>query len=156
MRHKVKVVKLGRTSKHKEALVANLVSSLIQHNRITTTLAKAKAIRPVAEKLVTLGKSGTLHARRLAVSRIRDRAAVTKLFTEIAPRFQTRQGGYTRILKLGHRVTDAAKMALIEFVEGPASAATEAPASEAKAVKAKAPKRAAAPKAKAEKTEKSE
>ncbi len=156
MRHKVKVVKLGRTSKHKEALVANLISSLIEHNRITTTLAKAKAIRPLAEKLVTLGKSGTLHDRRLAVSSIKNRAAVSKLFTEIAPRFESRQGGYTRILKLGHRVSDAAKMALIEFVEGPAAASAEVAAAEAKPAKAKAPKKAAAPKAKAEKTEKSE
>ncbi|HEY8966385.1 MAG TPA: 50S ribosomal protein L17 [Candidatus Methylacidiphilales bacterium] len=117
MRHLRKVSKLGRTSKHKEALVANLVSSLIQHSRIETTLAKAKVIRPVAEKLVTLAKSGTLHDRRLAVSRIRNRAAVTKLFTEIGPRFQDRQGGYTRILKLGHRTTDAAKVALIEWVD---------------------------------------
>jgi large subunit ribosomal protein L17 len=154
MRHKVKVVKLGRTSKHKEALVANLITSLIQHNRITTTLAKAKAIRPLAEKLVTLGKGGTLHDRRLAVSKIKSRTAVSKLFSEIAPRFQARAGGYTRILKLGHRTSDAAKMALIEFVEGPATAAPEAPAAEAKPAKAKAPKKAAASKAKtAEKSE---
>ncbi len=154
MRHKVKVVKLGRTSKHKEALVANLLTSLIQHNRITTTLAKAKAIAPLADKLVTLGKGGTLHDRRLAVSKIKSRTAVSKLFAEIAPRFQARVGGYTRILKLGHRTSDAAKMALIEFVEGPAPVATDAPASEAKPAKAKAPKKAAA---KTEKTaEKSE
>ena len=117
MRHLRKVSKLGRTSKHKEALVANLVSSLIQHSRIETTLAKAKVIRPIAEKMVTLAKTGTLHARRLAVARIRNRDAVKKLFSDIGPRFQERQGGYTRILKLGHRTTDAAKIALIEWVD---------------------------------------
>ena len=117
MRHLRKVSKLGRTSKHKEALVANLVSSLIQHSRIETTLAKAKVIRPIAEKMVTLAKTGTLHARRLAVARIRNRDAVKKLFADIGPRFQERQGGYTRILKLGHRTTDAAKVALIEWVD---------------------------------------
>lgn len=154
MRHKVKVVKLGRTSKHKEALVANLLTSLIQHNRITTTLAKAKAIAPLADKLVTLGKGGTLHDRRLAVSKIKSRTAVAKLFAEIAPRFQSRVGGYTRILKLGYRTTDAAKMALIEFVDGPAPVETSAPAAEAKPAKAKAPKKAAAKTEKAD--EKSE
>ncbi len=144
MRHLRKVSKLGRTSKHKEALVANLVSSLIQHSRIETTLAKAKVIRPVAEKMVTLAKSGTLHDRRLAVARIRNRDAVKKLFTEIGPRFQDRQGGYTRILKLGHRTTDAAKVALIEWVDfqlpgtegvaaAAAAAAATAPAEEKKA-----------------------
>ncbi|SDU25716.1 LSU ribosomal protein L17P [Verrucomicrobium sp. GAS474] len=140
MRHLRKVTKLGRTSKHKEALVANLVSSLIQHSRIQTTLAKAKVIRPVAEKLVTLAKGGTLHDRRLAVSRIRNKDAVKKLFAEIGPRFQDRQGGYTRILKLGHRTTDAAKIALIEWVdyqlpgtEANASAAAAATVEEKKA-----------------------
>ncbi|MDE1171564.1 MAG: 50S ribosomal protein L17 [Verrucomicrobium sp.] len=156
MRHQVKTSKLGRTSKHKESLVANLVSSLIQHQRITTTLAKAKVIRPVAEKMVTLGKTGTLHARRVAVARIKNRDAVSKLFTEIAPRFKERQGGYTRILKLGHRTTDAAKMALIEWVEGPATAPTEAPAAEAKPKKATKPKAPKAEKAESAQAEKAE
>jgi len=117
MRHQRSTSKLGRTSKHKEALIANLTVGLIQHNRITTTLAKAKVVRPFAEKLVTLGKSGTLHHRRLAVSKIGDRAAVKKLFSDIAPRFKDRKGGYCRIVKLGFRKTDAADMALIEWVE---------------------------------------
>ncbi len=154
MRHQRKVTKLGLTSKHKEALVANLVSSLIEHSRIKTTLAKCKVIRPVAEKMVTLAKSGTLHARRIAIARIRNQDAVKKLFAEIGPRFKERQGGYTRILKLGHRTTDAAKIALIEWVEGPA---TEAAPVEAKAEKApKAKKAPKAPKIAAESTEKSE
>ena len=117
MRHQRSTNKLGRTSKHKEALIANLTIGLIQHNRITTTLAKAKVVRPFAEKLVTLGKSGTLHHRRLAVSKIGDRDAVKKLFTDIAPRFKNRKGGYCRIVKLGFRKSDAADMALIEWVE---------------------------------------
>jgi len=156
MRHQRNSTKLGRTSKHKEALVANLISSLIEHSRIKTTLAKAKAIRPAAEKLVTLAKSGTLHDRRTAVARIHNQDAVKKLFTEIAPRFKDRQGGYTRILKLGHRTTDAAKIALIEWVEGPATEADAATAATAeKAPKAKA-KKAAAPKAKAPSADKAE
>jgi large subunit ribosomal protein L17 len=117
MRHQRSTSKLGRTSKHKESLIANLTVGLIQHNRITTTLAKAKVVRPFAEKLVTLGKSGTLHHRRLAVSKIGDRAAVKKLFADIAPRFKDRKGGYCRIVKLGFRKTDAADMALIEWVD---------------------------------------
>ncbi len=117
MRHRVKTVKLGRTSQHRDAMLSNMVGSLIHHNRITTTLAKAKAVRPLAEKIVTLGKKGTLHHRRLALAELGDQAAVKKLFTEIAPRFQERQGGYTRILKLGPRRGDAAPMALIEWVD---------------------------------------
>ncbi|GAB4245345.1 MAG: hypothetical protein OHK005_10670 [Candidatus Methylacidiphilales bacterium] len=117
MRHRVKTVKLGRTSQHRDAMLANMVTSLIQHSRITTTLAKAKAVRPLAEKIVTLGKKGTLHHRRLALAELGDQVAVKKLFTEIAPRFQERKGGYTRILKLGPRRGDAAPMALIEWVD---------------------------------------
>lgn len=117
MRHLVKTVKLGRTSQHRDAMLSNMVTSLIQHSRITTTLAKAKAVRPLAEKIVTLGKKGTLHHRRLALAKLGDKSAVKKLFTEIAPRFQERKGGYTRILKLGPRRGDAAPMALIEWVD---------------------------------------
>ena len=127
MRHKRATSKLGRTSKHKESLIANLTVGLIQHNRITTTLAKAKVMRPFAEKLVTLGKGGSLHNRRLAVAKIGDRSAVKKLFSDISPRFKDRQGGYTRIVKLGFRKTDAAEMALIEWVDG-AAVAEVAPA----------------------------
>jgi large subunit ribosomal protein L17 len=118
MRHNVKTVKLGRTSQHRDAMLSNMAGSLILKNRITTTLAKAKALRPVAEKLVTLGKVNTLHSRRLALSRLGNKAdVVQKLFVEVAPRFKERQGGYTRILKLGPRKSDSAHMALIEFVD---------------------------------------
>lgn len=132
MRHRVKTVKLGRTSQHRDAMLANMVGSLIHHNRITTTLAKAKAVRPLAEKIVTLGKKGTLHHRRLALAKLGDRAAVKKLFAEIAPRFQERKGGYTRILKLGPRRSDAAPMALIEWVDHVAVVAEETPAGSGK------------------------
>ena len=118
MRHRVKTVKLGRTSQHRDLMLANMAGSLIEHNRITTTLAKAKALRPVVEKLVTLGKKGGLHSRRLALSRlINNEDRVKKLFDEIAPRFKERAGGYTRILKLGMRNSDASSMALIEWVD---------------------------------------
>lgn len=141
MRHRTKTLKLGRTSSHRDAMLANMVGSLIQHNRITTTLAKAKAIRPLAEKMVTLGKKGTLHHRRVAISKLRNSDWVKILFADIAPRFKERAGGYTRILKLGHRGTDAAEMALIEWVDYTLPTAdveeTEAkkPAKKAKAAK---------------------
>jgi large subunit ribosomal protein L17 len=106
-------------------MLANMVCSLIKHHRITTTLAKAKALRPVAEKLVTIAKKGDLQHRRLAVAKIGQQEAVRKLFKDIAPRFKDRKGGYTRILKLGYRANDAAPMALIEWVDLPAKAAEE-------------------------------
>lgn len=117
MRHLRRTVKLGRTSKHKEAMLANMACSLIAHEQIETTLAKAKALKPLADKLVTLGKKNSLHSRRLAMARIHQEDAVYKLFREIAPRFQERKGGYTRIYKLGPRPSDASPMALIEWVE---------------------------------------
>ncbi len=118
MRHRKRTVKLSRTSQHRDAMLANMVGSLIQHSRIKTSLAKAKALRPFAEKLVTLAKKGTLHNRRTALARLKgDETAVRKLFADIAPRFQERQGGYTRILKLGQRRSDATHMALIEWVD---------------------------------------
>jgi len=117
MRHRKKTVKLGRTSAHRNSLLANQVCSLIEHQRIKTTLAKAKAVRPLAEKMVTLGKRGDLHARRLAAGELGQKAAVQKLFAEIAPRAASRQGGYTRIIKLGPRASDAAPMAYIEWVD---------------------------------------
>src|ERR1700716_1510761 len=106
MRHQKKTVRLGRTAAHRNALLANQVCSLIEHQRIKTTLAKAKAVRPVAEKMVTLGKNGSLHARRTALSVLRQKDAVKKLFEEVAPRSTTRNGGYTRIVKLGQRKSD--------------------------------------------------
>lgn len=117
MRHRKKTVKLGRTSSHRDALLANQVCSLIEHTRIKTTLAKAKAVRPLAEKMVTLGKRGDLHARRLAAGELGQKDAVKKLFAEIAPRAAARKGGYTRIIKLGPRASDSAPMAYIEWVD---------------------------------------
>lgn len=117
MRHQKKTVKLGRTAEHRKALLANQVCSLIEHHRIKTTLAKAKAVRPLAEKMVTLGKKGSLHARRTALSVLRQKDAVRKLFEDIAPRAAERNGGYTRIIKLGQRKSDAAPVAFIEWVD---------------------------------------
>ncbi|MEX1110871.1 MAG: 50S ribosomal protein L17 [Chthoniobacterales bacterium] len=139
MRHQKKTVKLGRSQAHRDALLANQVCSLIIHQRIRTTLAKAKAARPLAEKMVTLGKKGTLHARRTAAAYLHQPSAVKKLFEEIAPRSATRAGGYTRIIKLGPRKSDSAPMAVLEWVDtAPAEAASE-PVEEAKAKPAKKP-----------------
>jgi large subunit ribosomal protein L17 len=150
MRHRVKTVKLGRTSQHRDLMLANMAGSLIQHNRIKTTLAKAKALRPIAEKLVTLGKKGGLHSRRVALSKlINNEDWVKKLFGDIAPRFKERNGGYTRILKLGLRHSDASQMALIEWVDNVVEAA---PVAEGEA-KAEEGKKKAAPKKKKEATE---
>src|SRR6187401_1484234 len=122
MRHQKKTVKLGRTAEHRNALLANQACSLIEHGRIKTTLAKAKAVRPLAENMVTLAKAGSLHARRRAAALLRNNSvrtadAVRKLFTEIGPRSAERQGGYTRIIKLGPRPSDSAPMAYIEWVD---------------------------------------
>src|SRR5947208_8318548 len=108
MRHQKKTIKLGRTAEHRKALLANQVCSLIEHQRIRTTLAKAKAVRPLAEKMVTLGRKGSIHARRTAFAVLRQKDAVKKLFDEIAPLTADRSGGYTRIVKLGQRKRDAA------------------------------------------------
>lgn len=136
MRHRKKTIKLGRKSEHREAMLANLVSSLIKHKRVTTTLPKARAARSLAEKLVTLGKRGTLAQRRIAIARLHargpgseissDKAARTEwkksddvvriLFDEIAPSMKDRQGGYTRIYKLGRRASDSAERAILEWV----------------------------------------
>lgn len=117
MRHQKKTVKLGRTAEHRKALLANQVCSLIEHQRIKTTLAKAKAVRPLAEKMVTLGKKGSLHARRTALAILRQKDAVKKLFDDIAPRSADRHGGYTRIIKLGQRKSDSAAVAFLEWVD---------------------------------------
>ena len=136
MRHQKKTVKLGRTASHRDALLANQVCSLIEHTRITTTLAKAKAVRPLAEKLVTIAKKGTLHARRIALAYLHhNEDAVRKLFAEVAPRTATRKGGYTRIIKMGPRQSDSAPMAFIEWVDQAPVAAEAAPAVEAEAAK---------------------
>jgi large subunit ribosomal protein L17 len=117
MRHGNAFRKLNRTSSHRTAMFANMAASLIKHEQITTTLPKAKELRPFVEKLVTLAKRGDLHARRLAVSRIRNQDQVRKLFETIGPRYGTREGGYIRIMKAGFRHGDNAPMAVIEFVD---------------------------------------
>ncbi len=116
MRHKISARKLGRTSSHRDAMFRNMVTSLFEHERIVTTKQKAKEIRPIAEKMITLAKRGDLHARRQALSYIRRKDIVEKLFTEIQEQFADRKGGYTRILQTGVRKGDAASMAIIELV----------------------------------------
>ena len=143
MRHKVHTFKIGRTGAHRKAMLANMVSSLIEHGEIKTTITKAKEARRVADKMVTLGKKGDLHRRRLAVSKLRDKTAVKKLFDEIAPQYAERNGGYTRIIKLGRRQGDAAEMCLLQFVES--DEAVKKAEKPAKAKKAKAPKAEKAP-----------
>ncbi len=117
MRHLKSGRRLGRKTSHREAMFRNMVTSLFAHEKITTTDAKAKEIRSVAEKMITLGKRGDLHSVRMAASFIREKAVVTKLFSTIAPRYKERAGGYTRIIKLGSRNGDAAPMSIIELVE---------------------------------------
>ncbi len=117
MRHGVAHRKLGRTSAHRAAMFANMSASLIKHEQIVTTLPKAKELRPFVEKLVTLAKRGDLHARRQAISQVRDIDQVGKLFTTLGPRYAERQGGYIRVLKAGFRYGDNAPMAVIEFVD---------------------------------------
>jgi large subunit ribosomal protein L17 len=153
MRHQKKTIKLGRKAEHRKALLANQVCSLIDHQRIKTTLAKAKAVRPLAEHMVTLGKKGSIHARRTALATLRQKNAVKKLFEDIAPRSAERNGGYTRIVKLGQRKSDSARMAFIEWVDM-AEVVEEKPAEEKKAKRKDAepkpkktePEAAAAPK----------
>ena len=138
MRHGNRGRKLNRTSAHRTAMFASLAASLIKHEQIVTTLPKAKDLRPIVEKLVTLGKQGGLHARRQAIARLGDVGQVAKLFDVLASRYQTRPGGYTRVLKAGFRYGDSAPMAVIEFVDrdpeakgkdsGPSQACDEAEA----------------------------
>ena len=117
MRHKLSHRKLNRTSSHRKAMFANMSSALIKHEQIRTTLAKAKELRPIVEKLITLGKNGSLHARRHAISRLAPDAYIDKLFGEVAKRYENRNGGYTRIIKDGNRYGDSAPMAYIELVD---------------------------------------
>lgn len=141
MKHRIAGRKLGRTSSHRKAMFMNMANALIKHEQIVTTLPKAKELKPVMDKLITLGKKGGLANRRLAFARLRDDAMVAKLFDVLAPRYTDRPGGYTRVLKAGYRHGDAAPMAVIELVDrdpeakgkdsGPAAAeATEAKAAE--------------------------
>jgi large subunit ribosomal protein L17 len=117
MRHGKAHRKFNRTAEHRRAMFANMAAALIKHEQIVTTLPKAKDLRPVVEKLVTLGKRGDLHARRQAVAKIRDIAMVKKLFEVLGPRYKDRDGGYTRVLKAGFRYGDSAPVAVIEFVD---------------------------------------
>ena len=117
MRHRNAHRKLGRTTSHRLAMFKNMAAALIKHEQITTTLPKAKDLRPIVEKLVTLGKRGDLHARRQAIAQIRDEGQVAKLFAVLGPRYKERQGGYIRIMKAGFRYGDNAPMAVIEFVD---------------------------------------
>jgi large subunit ribosomal protein L17 len=162
MRHQNKVKKLQRTSAQRKSLISGLVSDLITHKQIKTTLAKAKATKPLAERMLTLGKKGDLHARRIAIAYLKHKDIVKKLFTEIAPAAADRKGGYTRIVKLGARLSDSAPMAYLEWVDYAieikkdevVSEVAEKPAKKAKAEKApkaekaegEAPKKKAAPK----------
>lgn len=125
MRHRVSGRKLGRTTSHRRAMFRNQLASFIEHERIRTTLHKAKELRPLAEKMITQGKRDTLHARRQVRRWVDDRSLVKKLFDDIAPRFAERPGGYTRIIKLGPRLGDAAEMAILELVEKGEEAAPE-------------------------------
>ena len=152
MRHRSKTVKLKRNAPQRRALLSGLACNLIEHGRIKTTFGKAKALRPVAEKLITLAKRDDLHSRRLAISFLRQKDIVQKLFAETAPASKDRQGGYCRITKLGARMSDSAPMAIIEWVDLPAAAEApveeiaakeETPAPAKKAAKKAAKKKAA-------------
>jgi len=158
MRHRKRTAKLGMKSQHRRSTLANLVCSLIEHSRITTTIAKAKVARRYADKMVTLAKKGTLHHRRRAVAFLRHKPAVAKLFAEIGKQHGDRNGGYTRIVRVGQRLGDAAEMAILEWT-GTVTAAPEPeqgkPAEEPKAKETKA-KETKAPKAKKKVAEKKE
>lgn len=142
MRHAVKGRKLGRTTSHREALFRNQLQSLVEKEKIVTTLPKAKELRPIAEKVITRGKHGSLHDRRWVLRWVLKRDLVKKVFDEIAPRFTERPGGYLRIVKLGPRQGDGAEMAVLELVERSEAAAAE-PAADEKPKKKAAPKKAA-------------
>lgn len=160
MRHRKQRGRLERPSSHRKAMVRNQVTSLLDHEQIETTDAKAKVLRRVADRMITLGKRGTLHARRRALAVIRDRDVAAKLFDELAPRYATRPGGYTRVLKVRQRVGDAAPMSIVELVDRGVAPEAKKPAKDEKAARAARPAKAAkAPKAakpekKAEKKEK--
>lgn len=128
MRHRNLTIKLGRKGAHRNAMLANMVCDLVLHGRVSTTLDKAKAARRLAERMVTLGKKGKLHHRRQALAVMHQKGAVAKLFKEVAPQHQGRSGGYTRIIRLGRRLGDAASMAVIEWVESAGAAPAAAPA----------------------------
>ena len=145
MRHGKVHRKLNRTAEHRRAMFANMAAALIKHEQIVTTLPKAKDLRPVVEKLITLGKRGDLHARRQAVAKIRDIAMVKKLFEVLGPRYKDRNGGYTRVLKAGFRYGDSAPVAVIEFVDRDVDAKGSEDRARHEAARAAAPAAAAAP-----------
>jgi large subunit ribosomal protein L17 len=145
MRHGYAHRRFNRRSDHRRAMLANMCASLIRHEQIVTTLPKAKDLRPIIEKLVTLGKRGDLHARRQAVAEMRDIAMVKKLFEVIGPRYKDRSGGYTRVLKAGFRYGDSAPVAVIEFVDRDEEAKGRDDRARADATKAAAPAAAPAP-----------
>src|SRR5262245_44616843 len=160
MKHRVRTRRLGRSTPHRQAMFRNLVTSLLEHEQIETTDAKAKELRRVAERMITLGKRGGLHARRQALRVVRSRTVAAKLFEELAERYRERPGGYTRVLKLRTRVGDAAPVSMIELVDRtalPAKASSAAKAEKAPEKRKSEPKRreakatAAKPSAKAEK-----
>src|SRR6516225_8705785 len=138
MRHQRRGKKLGRDSAHRKALYSNLTGALIEHGRIKTTVTKAKAVKPIAERMITLGRRGDLHARRQAVAFLRSKDVVHRLFSEVAPRYGDRPGGYARIVKLGPRPGDSAEMAYLELVDEP-YAPKERPVATAPAVEETAP-----------------
>ena len=144
MRHAKAHRKLNRTAKHRKAMFANMAAALIKHEQIVTTLPKAKDLRPIVEKLVTLGKRGDLHARRQAVAEMRDVAMVKKLFEVIGPRYKARDGGYTRVVKAGFRYGDSAPVAVIEFVDRDVDAKGSEDRARHEAARAAAPAPAAA------------
>ena len=117
MKHRIKGKKLNRTSSHRKALFKNMAQAIIKHEQIITTLPKAKTMKPIIDKLITLGKKGSLHAKRQAFSQLRDNNMVSKLFGDLATRYAERQGGYSRVLKAGYRYGDAAAMAVLELVD---------------------------------------
>ncbi len=156
MRHRKRTAKLGMKSQHRRSTLANLVCSLIEHTRITTTIAKAKVARRYADKMVTLAKKGTLHHRRQAIAFLRHKPAITKLFAELGKQHGDRNGGYTRIIRVGQRLGDAAEMAILEWT-GTATAAPEPETGKkAEEPKPKQTKEAKAPKAKKKSPEKKE
>src|SRR5687768_3477744 len=156
MRHRVGQRKLQRTTPHRLAMLKNMVTSLLEHERIKTTLPKAKEARPLAERMITLGKRGGLANQRLAARTLRTKAVVTKVFTELKDRYATRPGGYTRIVRLGWRNGDAAEVAFIELVDRPAAAAASTEPEKGAAEVEKTEKASPAPKKRAKKSAKSE
>src|SRR5947199_10732504 len=145
MRHGKVHRKFSRTAEHRRAMFGNMIAALIKHEQIVTTLPKAKDLRPIVEKLVTLGKRGDLHARRQAIAEMRDVAMVKKLFEVIGPRYKDRNGGYTRVLKAGHRYGDSAPVGVIEFVDRDVDAKGKEDRERHEAAKSAAPTPAAAP-----------